>query len=413
MIRNFQISNFKSLVGFKIRLPKFTVLVGMNGAGKSTILQSFDFASQLMVGKVDEWLANRGWSSADLGSKLVPESTIICAISLKKEPSLPINLLWMGLLNRKELACLYEDANLVFVENDEVKFRDILNVKSRHYKIGDGENKDISFTYQGSILSQLRESELTPELLEIRDSLRKVRSLELLAPHLMRQRARGSAADIGYGGEQLSSYLASIKGDAKVNLIKNLKIFYPQLVDIKASPIKGGWKRLTIVEEFDGRHVETEARHVNDGLLRILAILSQSITGHEILLFDEIENGVNPQIIEKLVDTLVASEQQIIVTTHNPMILNYLEDSIAREAVQFVYKNPAGITRVRPFFSIERIRKKLDVMGPGEAFIDTDLVALTNECVALDLKEDDSQMGIIQSAKSRKQVKASDVVKEE
>ena len=76
-----------------------------------------------------------------------------------------------------------------------------------------------------------------------------------------------------------------------------------------------------------------------------------------------------------------------MVTSHSPMILNYLDDEVARQAVQFVYKNPHGQTRVRRFFDLPRIGDKLALMGPGEAFVDTNLVALTQECVALDTAE--------------------------
>jgi predicted ATP-binding protein involved in virulence len=106
-----------------------------------------------------------------------------------------------------------------------------------------------------------------------------------------------------------------------------------------------------------------------------------------LVLLDEIENGINPEIIEKLVDALVQSPQQVLVTTHSPMILNFLDDAVARQAVQFIYKSPEGETRVRPFFSVPGIDAKLASMGPGEAFVDTDMVALAETCVALDATE--------------------------
>ena len=177
------------------------------------------------------------------------------------------------------------------------------------------------------------------------------------------------------------------QSEAKRELIVLLKEFYPRIVDLKASATKGGWKRLAIVEDFNGKLIESEARHMNDGLLRMLAILAQSKTERSLLIFDEIENGINPELVEKLVKLLSHSEQQMIVTTHSPMILNYLDDATAREAVKFVYKTPDGYTRVRRFFDIPRIGQKLDYMGAGEAFVDTDLVALTEECIALDRAE--------------------------
>jgi len=36
---------------------------------------------------------------------------------------------------------------------------------------------------------------------------------------------------------------------------------------------------------------------------------------------------------------------------------------------------------------VPRIADKLEVMGPGEAFVDTDLSLLAQECMALDVDE--------------------------
>ena len=56
-------------------------------------------------------------------------------------------------------------------------------------------------------------------------------------------------------------------------------------------------------------------------MLRLLTILAQTQTLHSFLLFDEIENGVNPELVEKLVNVLLNARQQVLVTTHSPMIL--------------------------------------------------------------------------------------------
>ena len=101
------------------------------------------------------------------------------------------------------------------------------------------------------------------------------------------------------------------------------------------------------------------------------------------ILFDEIENGVNPEITEDLVDALVKSSKQIMVTTHSPMVLNYLEDEQATKSVIFVYKNKQGLTRSIPFFEIPSMKEKLSVMGPGEVFVDTELARLEDEIQSL------------------------------
>ncbi len=387
MLEIFNVHNFKSLVNFEMRLSRFNVLIGMNGAGKSTILQGIDFMSQLMYGKMDDWLASRYWTAADLPSKLLTGVPISLAVRLRELVNgQEKNVIWDSEFQRKDLACTKELAagqSLPSMAGYHLGYP-LLEVGSRHYQLGKSKKEAIAFTYQGSILSQLVDSQLSPELRILRDRLRNIRSLELLSPHLMRQKARGGADDIGFGGEKLSSFVSTIKGEARSELIRLLKAFYPRLIDLKASSTKGGWKRLAIVEDFNGKQIETEARHINDGLLRILAILAQSRTERSLLVFDEIENGINPELVEKLVKMLLASGQQMIVTTHSPLILNYLDDATAREAVQFVYKTPEGHTRIRRFFDMPRINQKLACMGAGEAFVDTDLVALTEECLELD-----------------------------
>ena len=42
-ISRLEVENFKSLVDFRMDLVKFTCLVGLNGSGKSTVLQFVDF----------------------------------------------------------------------------------------------------------------------------------------------------------------------------------------------------------------------------------------------------------------------------------------------------------------------------------------------------------------------------------
>ena len=101
-------------------------------------------------------------------------------------------------------------------------------------------------------------------------------------------------------------------------------------------------------------------------------------------------NGAE-SLVETLVDTLVASPRQLFVTTHSPLVLNYLPDDVARQSVQFIYKTPHGESRIRHFFAIPRIAEKLRVMGPGDAFVDTNLIELTRECMALDLLGADDQ----------------------
>lgn len=374
MIRRIRVRNFKSLGEMTLPLGKFSCLIGMNGAGKSTVLQALDFISQIMIGQIQEWLDHRGWLVHDLNCKLRKESNITFAVDYLSSSGQLLS--WIGIFNRTSLRCTSES---LFI--DGVKS---FQSSSQDFRLEGGPKREIPFVFQGSLLSVLKDSELPAPILEFREAMRRTRSLELLSPQLMRKSARSSDTDIGSGGEKLAGYLATIKGEPRARLLELLRQFYPRLEDFRITNQRAGWKKLSVVEKFSDHKLETEAMHMSDGLLRILAVLAQSGSDRSLILLDEIENGINQEIVEKLVDALVTCPQQILVTTHSPLVLNFLSDKVARESVLFIYRTPLGESRIRHFFEIPRIAEKLNFMGPGDAFVDTDLDALTQTCVELD-----------------------------
>lgn len=379
MIKSIYIDNFKSLVDFEMTLAAFTCLVGLNGAGKSTVLQALDFISQQMRGNLEEWLDERQWQPADIGSKLTAKKNIDISLEIEDEDHGLIE--WRASFNRQSLRCTSEDAfhdgiRLLKVEDAECWLTVGNDSGLRTRKI------DIIFEYQGSILSQLKQNQLGPELQVLKETLTNIRSLDLLSPEHLRQRTRDSAGHLGLGGQKLSAFLHEQGSEARQRLLEKLQVVYPKLASIDTRSLRSGWKHLGITEQFAQKALKTPARHVNDGLLRLLAVLSQLVSDEQFLLFDEIENGINPELVEFLVDALVESEHQVMVTTHSPVILNYLEDDVARQGVIYLYKNAQGATQAIRLFEIPSLAEKLRLMGPGEAFIDTHLTELESEIQA-------------------------------
>ena len=213
MIEAVTIQNFKSLENVELLLGKFNCLVGMNGAGKSTILQALDLLAQLMHGNVDQWLAARGWESKDLycrtsGSRV---AGILLAVTIRLEDGQ--RLRWTGLM-RSHMRVTSETVYL--------NGKKILVVLNKICSMPSG-SYDITQDYTGSILASLKESLLSPELKTLRDTIRNIRSLELLSPHLLRKRSRAQDKDIGAGGEKLSGFLATLKGEQKAQLLAVLR----------------------------------------------------------------------------------------------------------------------------------------------------------------------------------------------
>lgn len=373
MIQSVSIDNFKSLVDFNIELSNFNVLVGLNGAGKSTVLQGIDLLSQMMQGEIDQWLTQRQWESSDLNSKLSSKKNIAFTVKFALNPEQ--TLTWTGSFNLTSLHCTTEtiklgEDTLLQVQKGTVKY---LSNK------GKSSQSDIMFTYQGSILSALKEHNLDDSLLSFKQSLLNVRSLDLLSPEQLRAKSISANGKLGLGGERLSAFLHEIKADEKNKISSELKKVYSQLASFKTKALSNGEKQLDVTEKFGEKDITTSARHLNDGMLRLLAVLSQIGLKDDFLLFDEIENGINPELIEFLIDHLVNAKQQVMLTTHSPLVLNFIEDDVAKQSVTYLYKTSEGKTQAIKLFDIPSIAKKLEFMGPGEAFIDTDMLSIWKE----------------------------------
>ena len=382
-IRKITADNFKSLVGFSLDLANFNCLIGLNGSGKSTVLQFIDFLAQQVRGDVKGWLKERSWRPNEIGSRLTAKKNVDFSVELIDSEGADVS--WRGTFNTSQLRCTAET-----IQTPEA----LLEVNKSKLRIAiDGQElltEPISFSYEGSVLSQLRRAQLPLTVARFRDYFASVKSLDLLSPEYLRQRTRESEGSLGLGGRKLSAFLYELEVRPNYRqLIEQLRRAYPQLVNLHTKSLQAGWKQLEIREQYEGqkpgsvRQMTTEARHVNDGMLRLIAILAELQSDHRFLLFDEIENGINPELIEFVLDALVSAEQQVLVTTHSPMILNYLSDEVAKAGVIYLYKTPQGATETIPFFSIPSLAEKLTVMGPGEAFVDTNLTALGEEIEAM------------------------------
>jgi predicted ATPase len=392
MIRSFAIDNFKSLVDFRMppkphKLGSLTVLVGLNGAGKSTVLQAFDFVGHLANGQVTQWLNKREWKSSDLTSRLLKKKLISFELEIEYPAQGLITL--SGSFNTNESRCTNES---IVVNNDS----QVLRLKDGNLVVSPKQGMDSveyplrSINYEGSSLSFISPKDLHPAIGILKFVAANLRSLDLLSPQSMRRRSK-DGADIGYGGERLSAYINGLSNESKQRLTNALMKFYPQVIELASTSLRSGWKDLRIVEEYDRGlqtpvRVESGSRQINDGLLRVLAVLAEIAssklqngstdaitTANSCVLFDEIENGINPELMQRLVELLMQAERQVIVTTHSPLVLNYLPDSVAREAVLLLFRNRSGCTRSVRLFDLSSTQEKLLFLGPGEVYDDSNL----------------------------------------
>ena len=111
MIKSLYIDNFKALNDFSMDLDPFTVVVGNNMSGKSTVLQALDFLSNIVKEDFTVFLDRRGWKVADIKSQMQKSQkmTFACDLELMVEGEMvsvqwKIEILAYALKNMMELS---------------------------------------------------------------------------------------------------------------------------------------------------------------------------------------------------------------------------------------------------------------------------------------------------------------------
>ena len=374
MITRIRIKNFKSLADFDLPLGMFTCLIGLNGAGKTTVLQVLDFIGHLACGITDF----RNWKKSDFitnGSNL---RTITLQVDFLIDQKY---IIWFAKYNIDKQKFTEEQILHTATDHAEIYhyYLQLKENKLTYDGMPQPGTKDISdYNYKGSVLSAFKFED--PTICAVKDELQALKSLELLSPNILRQTSQPND-NLGIGGEGLAGFLSKLTEDDARSLAATLRDFYPQVDKFEIKRKKFGWKDLLVREV--ALKAPVSAEHINDGYLRVLAMLSQKYSKAGFLLFDEIENGINQELINKLLVQLQNfNGKQVMVTTHSALVLNYLEDEVAKNSVVLLYKDNHGHTQAKKFFEIAETSQKLGLLGPGEVMSDTNLEQLSARLVA-------------------------------
>lgn len=100
-----------------------------------------------------------------------------------------------------------------------------------------------------------------------------------------------------------------------------------------------------LIESFAGRDRPWDAGLLSDGTLRVLAIAAALLSAREgaLVIIEEIDNGVHPSRAGRLLENIqrVATEREtkVLVTTHNPALLDALPLTALKDVV-CCYRDP-------------------------------------------------------------------------
>jgi predicted ATPase len=380
MLKRLIIQKFKAIQGMTVEFTPLTVLIGGNSCGKSTVLQAIDFLRFITTRDIPEYLREHGWSFEDLKSKGCSDNKPIEFVSffeftIDNEIK---EIKWYFSVDFQDKKWIikesFDDGSSIFIigftpeesiemdRQSSTLFHDV-KLESSSLKLMD----DHFFSaYRGGYGLQA-----------LKQFMESTSSFELLSPDRMRSGYNPpDVQNIGAGGSTLAACIYSMTNEQREKLNKMVSDLIETKIDVKTINL-GKKIELLINEKNSNVNFDVNNQHISDGLLRIIAFVVISlesektlfITENGMILLDEIEDGINPYLTEKIIGLLqhIVTEQnrQIIITTHSPIILDY----ITPQDIVFMWRDKTGNIYCEKMFSTEKMQHVLKALNPGEVWV--------------------------------------------
>ena len=414
MLKKVVIRNYKSIENLEIPLGRVNVFIGENGAGKSNILEAIALAGAAKARKLDnEFLVSRGirvthpslMTSALIESSF--EESINVSFETTGEEPLSLEIFasdapyvkWESKVRRggvefdmTAILKSFEETLRLLEKNEMVK-------KNRYRAVSSKEHKKNPL----GRLDQAKSSRLN---YLIKNPEEAIKNLELYLKSIESTKGRnggskfdclsdffifspensslrifekeGQIQPLGVNGEGLLKFL-SVLIDSKDEALDQIKSALHLLdwfddFDISKND-DGNFKQMEIVDRFirvDKKYFDQKC--ANEGFLYITfycALFTSKITP-KFFAVDNIDASLNPKLcadlMVKLVELAKANDKQILLTTHNPAILDGLNLDDEEQRLFAVERDIDGQT------TIERVNKRYSALGEdperlSEAFL--------------------------------------------
>ncbi len=385
MITRLKTVNFKALHNTDIRFCDFTVLIGNNASGKSSVIQAIDFLITSCKAEFSAFLEKIDLEASDILSLL--SETISNKISFYSEWNIwqpegtPLRLSWemeVEVMETDEIHLIHEVITDLGNEKTLLSFDSTR--KPYCLTVTEADRQEINYPSlslkSSSIYLVLRNDDNDmkdlPKLTAFKNFLVNSYSYDLLSPEKMRQSSRGQVKFIGTSGKDLSAYIKGMTPETKESLLSKLRTLLDNTVtDIKTKTVNPGWSKVEAVELYGNNRITVSARNMSDGMLRLIAIVAISeYKAPSLILVDEIENGINTRHAEQLVkllqNTCKKHHQQIIVSTHSTVFLDYFQP---QNIVMFFRDCATGYTRSVTMSDIPNIQELCEYTFPGEIIL--------------------------------------------
>jgi AAA15 family ATPase/GTPase len=326
MLSKLRVQHYKSLFDTEVNLEPLTVFIGPNGSGKSNICEALAILSDFLQRLID--IGNNPANIKDFFAQSLQSVS-------NNQPSIESKF-WHG----KSDYLSFEVSTLAKTENNPSdKSENILDLLVNL----DYPQQNVSlkiFKETGS-----RTDKFTPSLRDflvynkypdspIANALNKVNIYDFAPVNLSSNiQATGTMERTGQGIAYALVDILHANRKSFDELEERLTRLVPNIQRIVLPRANNQTFLLELIDRYSQHHIP--ASDISDGTLRILAFLTALYQDDtpSIICFEEIENGVHPWLLHKMMELLktVSTEGitgkpvQVLITTHSPVLLNYVE----------------------------------------------------------------------------------------
>lgn len=331
MIETITVKNFKSITDMTLSLGNVNVFIGANGSGKSNILEAIAMVA------------------AERSAQIEVNSMIQKGIRIAK-PDLMISSFY-GQPSNSTI-----NVNISGTEGERIK-----------YAVANLAPEDIYSTWNAPWSTGARRGNIK-EAVEKTDKLREYLSKYLIYS-LSINALRGLTSDslqypLGLNGEGLDVLLNNIPKEEIMQIKESAKDYISWIEDIffdseeiyKMQGYKLGRSKSNLY--FRDKFMQKKnnlfsAENANEGALELLFYLTLFISRKtpDFFAIDNIENGLNPRLcrflMKKICELAVKNGKQVLITTHNPAILDGLNLNDGSQRLYVVTRNDEGKTQAK------------------------------------------------------------------
>ena len=384
MLRRITIKNYKSIKNLSFDLGRINVFIGENGSGKSNILESIAFGAAASKNKLDnEFLTNRGirvtdptfMRSAFTKSQTTKEIELIYECEDNKKATFHLTndnqpySVWKELIYLSDSSQSAEDKKKSTIERNrfEALLKDMLNKSEKNLLI----KKNIE-----TILQKLHENYSGSEI------CKNFENYLIFSPensYLRNFQTEGQIEPLGRKGEGLFKLIKSFfqELDKKIlnELTELLKLFsWFEKFDIPADLFEGE-NNISVFDKYIHFNSKTiDQRSTSEGFLFLLFYFSLIISDKTPNFFaiENIETALNPKLCTKVTKSITELAEkynkQIVITTHNPAVLDGLNLDDPEQRLFVVYRNSDGYTVLNGYFKPHPIPGE-EIVKLSESFI--------------------------------------------